>query len=277
VAVRGVRVGPVTIGGGAPLALIAGPCVIESRDAALRHAARLRDLADRAGLPLVYKSSFDKANRTSLDGFRGVGMDEGLAILADVRRETGLPVLTDVHEKDQVRAVAEVVDVLQTPAFLCRQTDFIVAVARAGKAVNLKKGQFLSPGEMGRVVEKARSTGNQDLLVTERGFAFGYNNLVADFRSLPVLAETGCPVVFDATHSVQQPGGLGTASGGERRFVAPLARAAVAAGVDAVFMEVHEDPSRARSDGATSVPLAELSDLLRELAAIDRALRETRR
>jgi 2-dehydro-3-deoxyphosphooctonate aldolase (KDO 8-P synthase) len=203
-------------------------------------------------------------------------MDEGLAILADVRRETGLPVLTDVHERDQIRAVAEVVDVLQTPAFLCRQTDFIVAVARAGKAVNLKKGQFLSPGEMGRVVEKARSTGNQDLLVTERGFAFGYNNLVADFRSLPVLAETGCPVVFDATHSVQQPGGLGTASGGERRFVAPLARAAVAAGVDAVFMEVHEDPSRARSDGPTSVPLAELPRLLRELAAIDRALRETR-
>jgi 2-dehydro-3-deoxyphosphooctonate aldolase (KDO 8-P synthase) len=277
VASRGVRVGSVTIGGDAPLAVIAGPCVIESRDAALRHATRLRDIAARAGLPLVYKSSFDKANRTSLEGFRGVGMVEGLAILAEVRRETGLPVLTDVHEKEQVPAVAEVVDVLQTPAFLCRQTDFIVAVARAGKAVNLKKGQFLSPGEMARVVEKARSTGNQDLLVTERGFAFGYNNLVADLRSLPVLAETGCPVVFDATHSVQQPGGLGTASGGERRFVAPLARAAVAAGVDAVFMEVHEDPSRARSDGATSLPLAELADLLRELAAIDRALREARR
>ena len=271
-----MRVGPVTIGGGAPLAVIAGPCVIESRDAALRHAARLRELASGAGLGLVYKSSFDKANRTALTGFRGVGMDEGLAILAEVRRETGLPVLTDVHEPAQVGPVAEVVDVLQTPAFLCRQTDFIVAVARAGRAVNLKKGQFLSPGEMARVVEKARSTGNQDLLVTERGFAFGYNNLVADLRSLSILAETGCPVVFDATHSVQQPGGLGNASGGERRFVAPLARAAVAAGVDAVFMEVHENPDQARSDGPTSVPLAELPALLRELAAIDGALREAR-
>jgi len=271
---RAVRVGPVTIGGGAPLVLIAGPCVIESRDAALRHAERLRALAARAGVGLVYKSSFDKANRTALGSFRGVGIDEGLAILADVRRETGLPVLTDVHEKDQIAAVAGVVDVLQTPAFLCRQTDFVVAVAAAGKPVNLKKGQFLSPAEMARVVEKARSTGNEALLVTERGFAFGYNNLVSDMRALPVLAETGCPVVFDATHSVQQPGGLGTASGGERRFVAPLARAAVAAGVDAVFMEVHEDPSRALSDGATSLALADLPALLGALAAIDRARRE---
>jgi 2-dehydro-3-deoxyphosphooctonate aldolase (KDO 8-P synthase) len=271
---RGVRVGPVTIGGGAPLALIAGPCVIESRDAALRHAERLKALAERAGVALVYKSSFDKANRTAIASFRGVGMDEGLAILSDVRRETGLPVLTDVHEKEQIDAVAKVVDVLQTPAFLCRQTDFIVAVAAAGKPVNLKKGQFLSPAEMARVVEKARSTGNEALLVTERGFAFGYNNLVSDMRALPVLAETGCPVVFDATHSVQQPGGLGTASGGERRFVAPLARAAVAAGVDAVFMEVHEDPSRALSDGATSLALADLPALLGALAAIDRVRRE---
>jgi 2-dehydro-3-deoxyphosphooctonate aldolase (KDO 8-P synthase) len=268
----GVRVGPLTIGGGAPLVLIAGPCVIESREAALRHADRLRKIAADLSLPLVYKSSFDKANRTAIDGFRGIGMDEGLAILAEVRRETGLPVLTDVHESAQVRAVAEVVDVLQTPAFLCRQTDFILAVAKAGKAVNLKKGQFLSPGEMAQVVRKARSTGNEDLLVTERGFAFGYQNLVADMRSLAILAETGCPVVFDATHSVQQPGGLGTQSGGERRFVAPLARAAVAAGVDAIFMEVHEDPSRARSDGATSVPLADLPALLGQLVAIDRAL-----
>jgi len=271
---RGVRVGPVTIGGGAPLALIAGPCVIESRDAALRHAERLKALAERAGVALVYKSSFDKANRTAIASFRGVGMDEGLAILAEVRRETGLPVLTDVHEKDQIAAVAGAVDVLQTPAFLCRQTDFIVAVAAAGKPVNLKKGQFLSPAEMARVVEKARSTGNDALLVTERGFAFGYHNLVSDMRALPVLAETGCPVVFDATHSVQQPGGLGTASGGERRFVAPLARAAVAAGVDAVFMEVHEDPSRALSDGATSLALADLPALLGALAAIDRVRRE---
>jgi len=276
VGTRRVRAGTVEIGGGAPLVLIAGPCVIESREAALRHAERLAGLAARAGLPLIYKSSFDKANRTALGSFRGVGMAEGLAILAEVRRKTGLPVLSDVHEKEQVGAVAEVVDVLQTPAFLCRQTDFIVAVAAAGKPVNLKKGQFLSPWEMAQVVAKARSTGNDDLLVCERGFAFGYNNLVADFRALPVLAETGCPVVFDATHSVQQPGGRGTASGGDVRFVAPLARAAVAAGADAVFMEVHEDPSRALSDGATSVPLADLPVLLAELAAIDRALRQAR-
>ena len=271
-----VRIGPVTVGGGAPLVLIAGPCVIESRDAALRHAERIRDLAGAAGIGVVYKSSFDKANRTAVDAFRGLGMDEGLKILAEVRRETGLPVLTDVHDRTQIAAVAEVADVLQTPAFLCRQTDFILAVAAARRPVNLKKGQFLSPLEMAEVVRKARSTGNPDLLVTERGFSFGYNNLVSDMRALPVLAQTGCPVVFDATHSVQQPGGLGTASGGERRFVAPLARAAVAAGVDAVFMEVHEDPSRALSDGATSLPLAELPSLLRELVAIDRVLHGAR-
>jgi len=276
VSARRVRVGTVAIGGEEPLALIAGPCVIESRDAALRHAERVRDAAAAVGMPVVYKSSFDKANRTSLGGFRGIGMDEGLAILAEVRRTIGVPVLTDVHEAAQAAPVAEVVDVLQTPAFLCRQTDFIVAVARAGKPVNLKKGQFLSPAEMEQVIAKAASTGNRDLLVTERGFAFGYNNLVADMRSLAVLAESGCPVVFDATHSVQRPGGLGTESGGDRRYVPLLARAAVAAGVSAVFMEVHEDPSRARSDGATSLPLAELPALLRELAAIDRGLREVR-
>ncbi len=269
-----VRVGSITIGGGAPLALIAGPCVIESRDAALRHAEALAALARTTGVGLVYKSSFDKANRTSIGGFRGVGMDEGLRILDDVRRATALPVLTDVHEASQIRAVAAVADVLQTPAFLCRQTDFIVAVAAAGKPVNLKKGQFLSPTEMARVVEKARSTGNTQLLVTERGFAFGYNNLVSDLRSLAVLAETGCPVVYDATHSVQQPGGQGTQSGGDHRFVAPLARAAVAAGCDAVFMEVHEDPVRALSDGATSVPLAEVAALWAQLVAIDRVRRE---
>jgi 2-dehydro-3-deoxyphosphooctonate aldolase (KDO 8-P synthase) len=267
-------VGAVEIGGGAPLALIAGPCVIESRDTALRHAERLRDLAARAGLPLVYKSSFDKANRTALGAFRGVGLEQGLAILAEVRREIGVPVLTDVHEREQIAAVAATVDVLQTPAFLCRQTDFIVAAAAAGKPVNLKKGQFLSPWEMERVVEKALSTGNPDVLVTERGFAFGYNNLVSDFRALPVLAATGCPVVFDATHSVQRPGAQGTASGGDRRFVGPLARAAVAAGVDALFMEVHEDPDRALSDGPTSLPLADLPALFTQLVAIDRAVRD---
>jgi 2-dehydro-3-deoxyphosphooctonate aldolase (KDO 8-P synthase) len=271
---RRVRVGAVEIGGGAPLALIAGPCVIESRDAALRHAERLRDLAARAGLPLVYKSSFDKANRTALGAFRGVGLEQGLAILAEVRREIGVPVLTDVHERAQIATVAATVDVLQTPAFLCRQTDFIVAAAGAGKPVNLKKGQFLSPWEMERVVEKALSTGNPDVLVTERGFAFGYNNLVSDFRALPVLAATGCPVVFDATHSVQRPGAQGTASGGDRRFVGPLARAAVAAGVDALFMEVHEDPDRALSDGPTSLPLADLPALFAQLVAIDRAVRD---
>jgi len=268
------RVGAIIIGSGAPLALIAGPCVIESRDAALRHAERLRAMAAAVALPLVYKSSFDKANRTSLSSFRGVGMDEGLRILADVRSETGLPVLTDVHEREQIAPVAAVVDVLQTPAFLCRQTDFIVAVAGAGKPVNLKKGQFLSPGEMLRVVEKARATGNPDLLVTERGFAFGYNNLVSDMRALPVLARTGCPVVFDATHSAQQPGAEGTASGGDRTMVPTLARAAVAAGADAVFLEVHEDPARALSDGATSVRLDDLPALLRQLAALARVLRE---
>jgi 2-dehydro-3-deoxyphosphooctonate aldolase (KDO 8-P synthase) len=273
VATGTARVGSITIGGGAPLALIAGPCVIESRDAALRHAERLRDIAATAGLPLIYKSSFDKANRTALTSFRGVGMEDGLRVLADVRRETGLPVLTDVHEREQIAPVAAVVDVLQTPAFLCRQTDFIVAVAGAGRPVNLKKGQFLSPWEMQRVVEKARSTGNADLLVTERGFAFGYNNLVSDMRALPVLAESGCPVVFDATHSVQQPGARGFSSGGDRAMVATLARAAVGAGADAVFLEVHEDPERALSDGATSLRLDDLPGLLRQLGALARVVR----
>jgi 2-dehydro-3-deoxyphosphooctonate aldolase (KDO 8-P synthase) len=265
---RVARVGSLTIGDGAPLTLIAGPCVVESRDAALRHAERLRVMAAAAGVPLVYKSSFDKANRTSGASYRGPGLDEGLAILAEVRRETGLPVLTDVHEREQIAPVAEVVDVLQTPAFLCRQTDFILAVAGAGKPVNLKKGQFLSPTEMQQVVAKARSTGNPDLLVTERGFAFGYNDLVSDMRALPLLAETGCPVVFDATHSVQRPGGQGTASGGDRTMVPTLARAAVAAGVDAVFMEVHEAPERALSDGATSLRLDDVPALLKTLAGI---------
>jgi len=278
VATGTARVASITIGGGAPLALIAGPCVIESRDAALRHAERLRDMAATAGLPLIYKSSFDKANRTALTSFRGVGMEDGLRVLADVRRETGLPVLTDVHEREQIAPVAAAVDVLQTPAFLCRQTDFIVAVAGAGRPVNLKKGQFLSPWEMQRVVEKARSTGNADLLVTERGFAFGYNNLVSDMRALPVLAESGCPVVFDATHSVQQPGARGSSSGGDRAMVATLARAAVGAGADAVFLEVHEDPERALSDGATSLRLDDLPGLLRQLGALARVVRaEARR
>ena len=270
-----VCVGPVVIGGGAPLVVIAGPCVIESREAALRHAERLSALARELGIGLVFKSSFDKANRTSLAGFRGVGMDEGLRILDDVRRATGLPVLTDVHDAGQIAAVAEVVDVLQTPAFLCRQTDFIVAVAATGKPVNLKKGQFLSPSEMLRVVEKARSTGNDRLLVTERGFAFGYNNLVVDMRSLAIMGELGYPVVYDAGHSVQLPGGQGHVSGGQREFIRVLARAAVAAGVAAVFLEVHEDPDHALSDGPNSYRLDELEVLLRELKRIDAIAKES--
>jgi 2-dehydro-3-deoxyphosphooctonate aldolase (KDO 8-P synthase) len=266
---REIRVGELRIGGGRPFALIAGPCVIESRDAVLRHAEMIGAVARKVGVPLIFKSSFDKANRTSLGSFRGPGMDEGLEILAEARRATGLPVLTDVHEAEQAKPVAEVVDVLQTPAFLCRQTDFILEVCRAGKPVNLKKGQFLSPWEMTPVVEKAASTGNENLMVCERGYMFGYRNLVSDFRSLVVLRETGVPVVFDATHSVQLPGGQGTASGGEREFVPALARAAVAVGIDALFMEVHEDPDRALSDGPNNWPLERLEPLLRELKALD--------
>lgn len=269
-----VSIGKVRVGGGAPLAVIAGPCVIESRDAALRHGAALAALGADLGIPIVYKSSYDKANRTSGNSFRGIGRDEGLAILDEVRRETGLPLLTDVHEKEDVPPVAEVVDVLQTPAFLCRQTDFIHAVSAPGKPVNLKKGQFLSPWEMHHVVEKARETGNQNLLVTERGATFGYQNLVSDMRSLVVLGEIGCPVVFDATHSVQLPGATGTATGGQREFVPALARAAAAVGVDVLFLEVHEDPARALSDGTTCWPLDALGPLLRTVRALDEARRE---
>ncbi|MGH7899775.1 MAG: 3-deoxy-8-phosphooctulonate synthase [Candidatus Binatia bacterium] len=264
-----MTVGDLRVGGGRPFTLIAGPCVIESRESVLRHAERLRDIARRVGVPLIFKCSFDKANRTSGKSYRGPGFEPGLEILAEARREVGVPVLTDVHEAEQARPVAEVVDVLQTPAFLCRQTDFIIEVCRAGKPVNLKKGQFLSPWEMTPVVEKAASTGNRDLMVCERGYMFGYRNLVSDFRSLVVLRETGFPVVFDATHSVQLPGGQGTASGGEREFVPYLARAAAAVGVDAIFMEVHEDPDHALSDGPNNLPLDRLEGLLGELKKID--------
>jgi 2-dehydro-3-deoxyphosphooctonate aldolase (KDO 8-P synthase) len=268
-----VSVGSVRVGGGAPLAVIAGPCVIESRDAALRHGEKLAAIAADLGVGLVYKSSYDKANRTSGTSFRGVGRDEGLAILDEVRRQTGLPLLTDVHEKEDVSAVAEVVDAMQTPAFLCRQTDFIHAVSSAGKPVNLKKGQFLSPWEMHHVVDKAREAGNAKLLVTERGASFGYQNLVSDMRSLVVLGEIGCPVVFDATHSVQLPGATGSATGGQREFVPALARAAVAVGVDALFLEVHEDPTQALSDATTCWPLDQLAPLLRTVHALDEARR----
>ncbi len=266
---REVVVGPLRIGGGRPFVFIGGPCVIESREHTLRHATELRAVAERAGVPFIFKASFDKANRTSLQSYRGPGLDRGLEILATVQREVGVPVLTDVHASDQVRAVAQVVDVLQTPAFLCRQTDFLIDVAAAGKPVNVKKAQFLAPWDMGPVLEKLGSGGNQQLLVTERGYTFGYNNLVVDMRSLAIMARFGYPVVYDAGHSVQLPGGQGTASGGQREFIRTLARAAVAAGVDAVFLEVHEDPDHALSDGPNSYRLDELETLLRELKRID--------
>ncbi|RPI47518.1 MAG: 3-deoxy-8-phosphooctulonate synthase [Betaproteobacteria bacterium] len=253
-----------------PLFLIAGPCVIESRELVMRTAERLRGISQRVGVPFIFKASFDKANRSSSASFRGLGMDDGLAILGEVRRELGVPVLTDVHESDQATAVAAVVDVLQTPAFLCRQTDFIRAVASAGRPVNIKKGQFLSPGEMKNVVAKAKeASGIDNVLVCERGFAFGYNNLVSDMRSLSIMRETGCPVVFDATHSVQLPGGQGSASGGERQFVPVLARAATAAGIAGLFMETHPDPARALSDGPNAWPLDLMEPLLKVLKAID--------
>jgi 2-dehydro-3-deoxyphosphooctonate aldolase (KDO 8-P synthase) len=270
---RKVRIGGFEIGGGRPLALVAGPCVIESADSALRHAAFIKEVADRVGLPFVFKSSYDKANRTSLASFRGPGLEDGLRILAKVRREIGVPVLTDVHEKEQVSLAKECVDVLQIPAFLCRQTDFIVAVAQSGKIVNLKKGQFLAPWDVRNIVEKIVSTGNEQVMVTERGVSFGYNNLVSDMRSLVVLGELGYPVVFDATHSLQLPGGLGKASGGERRYIPALARAAVAVGIDALFMEVHENPDHALSDGPNSLPLQELETLLRQVKEIDGLLK----
>jgi len=268
---REVSIGAVRVGGNQPLAFIGGTCVIESRDSALRHASAIKQITERLGMPFIYKSSFDKANRTALDAQRGPGLDAGLKILEAVKREVGVPVVTDVHEAGQATAVAEVADLLQTPAFLCRQTDFLLAVARTGRPVNVKKGQFLAPWDVGPLLAKLASTGNQQLLVTERGASFGYNNLVADMRSLAVLAELGYPVVYDAGHSVQLPGGQGSASGGQRQFIRPLARAAVAVGIDAVFLETHEDPDRALSDGPNSYPLAELPALLAELTRIDAA------
>ena len=256
-----------------PLFLIAGPCVIESERMALETAEALCAVAARLGIGFIYKSSFDKANRTSETSFRGPGLSEGLRILERVRDETGAPVLTDVHEDTPVDEVACVADVLQTPAFLCRQTDFIRRVAAAGRPVNIKKGQFLAPWDMAHVVEKARSAGNERILVCERGVSFGYNYLVSDMRSLAVLRETGCPVVFDATHSVQTPGGMGAASGGQREFVPVLARAAVGAGVSGLFMETHPDPDRALSDGPNAVPLDEMAPLLEALVAIDRVVK----
>ncbi|OQW78586.1 MAG: 3-deoxy-8-phosphooctulonate synthase [Proteobacteria bacterium ST_bin14] len=257
-----------------PLFVIAGPCVIESEAMALSTAETLKGIAERLGILLIYKSSFDKANRTSGSSFRGPGLEEGLRILEKVRRETGMPVLTDVHETAQVAAVASVVDVLQTPAFLARQTDLIEAVATCGKAANIKKGQFMAPGDMIHVTAKARAAATEagttaPLLVTDRGATFGYNNLVSDMRGLVIMRATGCPVVFDATHSVQLPGGMGATSGGQREFVAPLARAAVAVGISGLFMEMHPDPDNAKSDGPNAIPLDQAEALLERLLAID--------
>lgn len=264
-----VQIGPLLCGGGKPFVLIAGPCVVESRESALRHAEALQALTVRLGIPFIYKSSYDKANRTAIDSFRGLGMEEGLTALAVVKRELGVLILTDIHSPEEAAPVAEVADVLQIPAFLCRQTDLLVAAGKTGGAVNIKKGQFLAPWDMSHAAAKVAATGNQRILLTERGASFGYNNLVSDFRSLPLMAQTGYPVVYDATHSVQLPGGQGNVSGGQREFIAPLARAAVAVGVDGLFMEVHEEPDRALSDKATVFPLAQLESLLRTLQTID--------
>lgn len=273
--VNQVQVGDAVFGG-PRLVLIAGPCVIESEQSCLRHAERLAAIARAAGLPFVFKCSFDKANRTSHSSFRGPGLEEGMRILERVKREVGVAILTDVHEPHQAAAAAKVVDILQVPALLSRQTDLVMAAASSGCAVNLKKGQFLAPWDMRAVVAKAESCGNRRLIVTERGFSFGYNNLVSDFRSLVIMREFGYPIVFDATHSVQLPGAGGDRSEGQREFVAPLARAAVAVGVDGVFMEVHEDPARALSDGPNSYALAELPALLADLSRIDAIARQSR-
>ncbi len=264
-----VTVGSATFGNDLALTLIAGPCQMESRDHAFEIAGRLKEMAARLKIGLVYKTSFDKANRTSLSGRRGLGLDKALSVFADLRAELGLAVLTDVHERSQCAEVATVVDVLQIPAFLCRQTDLLVAAAKTGKPVNIKKGQFLAPWDMANVVAKVTDSGNPNVLLTERGASFGYNTLVSDMRSLPIMAETGAPVIFDATHSVQQPGGQGTSTGGDRRFVAVLARAAVAVGVAGVFIETHEDPDNAPSDGPNMVPIDRLPALVEELMALD--------
>ncbi len=269
-----VSFGNIRIANNLPLVLFAGPCVIEGEDFTLRAAERVAAITSDCDVPLVFKSSFDKANRTSKDGFRGPGLDEGLRILQRVKDELGLPVITDVHEVSQIAAVAEVADILQTPAFLCRQTDFIEAVARAGKPVNLKKGQFLAPWDMKHVLEKAEATGNREIMLCERGASFGYNNLVSDMRSLLVMQSFGAPVVYDATHSVQQPGGLGGATGGNREFVPGLARSAVAAGIAALFMEVHPDPDKALSDGPNSLALDDLPDVLKMLKKIDAVVKQ---
>ena len=271
-----VKVGKATFGNDLPLALIAGPCQLESREHAFDMAGQLKEMTGKLGIGFVYKTSFDKANRTSLTGTRGLGLDKALAIFADLRKSLGVPILTDVHEREQCAEVASVVDVLQIPAFLSRQTDLLIAAAKTGKPVNVKKGQFLAPWDMKNVVAKIVESGNANVLLTERGASFGYNTLVSDMRALPIMADIGCPVVFDATHSVQQPGGQGTATGGDRRFIPVLARAAVAVGVAGVFVETHQDPDNAPSDGPNMIPIKDLPALLGELMAID-AIAKARR
>ncbi len=265
-----VKIGSVEVGNKKPLSIIAGPCALESRDHALEMAHALKEIAKRAGVGLIYKTSFDKANRTSANSARGLGLELALPIFAEIRERLGIPVLTDVHEREQCAPTAEAVDVLQIPAFLCRQTDLLIAAAETGRVINVKKGQFLAPWDMKNVIAKVTSAGNPNVLTTERGVSFGYNTLVSDMRALPILASFGAPVVFDATHSVQQPGGQGTVSGGDRAMVPVLARAAVAIGVAAVFMETHEDPDRAPSDGPNMLKLKDLPELLAELVEIDR-------
>jgi 2-dehydro-3-deoxyphosphooctonate aldolase (KDO 8-P synthase) len=269
IAARTLRIGDIEIGNRLPISLIAGPCQLESREHAFMMAGKLKEIVGRLGIGLIYKTSYDKANRTSLSGKRGLGIDAALAIFEDLRKSLSLPVLTDVHEPRQCAEVAEVVDVLQIPAFLCRQTDLLVAAAKTGRAINVKKGQFLAPWDMKNVVAKITESGNSDVILTERGVSFGYNTLVSDMRSLPIMAEMGFPVVFDATHSVQQPGGQGTASGGDRRFVPVLARAAVAVGVAGVFIETHQNPESAPSDGPSMLRLDDMEQLLGELMEID--------
>jgi 2-dehydro-3-deoxyphosphooctonate aldolase (KDO 8-P synthase) len=268
-----IEIGSIRLGGRQPLVLISGPCVIESPEETLAIAAALKELTARLGIGFIFKASYDKANRTAIDAYRGPGLKDGLAVLARIKRELGVPVLSDVHAADEVAAAAEVLDVIQIPAFLCRQTDLLLAAAATGKPVNVKKGQFLAPWDVAHVVAKIASTGNRRVLLTERGVTFGYNNLVVDFRAIAILQQTGCPVVFDATHSVQLPGGAGQSSGGQREFVPLLARAAVAAGAEGVFMEVHPDPDRALCDGPNSLRLDMLPPLLAQLKAIRELLR----
>lgn len=270
---KNVKIGNVIIGKGNPVALIAGPCVIESASSAMESAKRIKKIALDAGVPFIFKASYDKANRSSVDSYRGPGAEEGLRILKSIREEVGVPVLSDVHTPEEVALAAEVLDILQIPAFLCRQTDLLVKAASTGKPVNVKKGQFMSPKEMDNVVKKIESAGSKNILLTERGTTFGYNMLVNDFRGLVIMGQTGYPVVYDATHSVQMPGGKGTASGGESEYILPLSKAAVAIGCDALFLEVHEDPSKAKSDGANMLKMDDLKNYLSEIKKIEQAVR----